>query len=176
MSCSASVYQEVEQHTVSRSTRCTRLRAIYVVGLRLLSHLQRIGNTNSHELPVELLLCLASYSNIADRWTTQASYLEASTKLEECLVKMEDKPTRIHALLAKLLHENVKPAFAKSKNSAVTPAGRKAISALAPKFEASIDEINLKPWKYRQVHIVTVFEWILKQLDVRLPPLCSDTR
>ena len=175
-SFSASVYQEVEQHTVSRSRRCTRLRAIYAVGLRLLSHLQRVGDTHSHELSVELLLCLASYTNIEDPWTTQTSYLEASTYLEHCLVRIEDRPTRIQALLTKLLHENVKPAFAKSKNSAVTPAGRKAISALAPKLEASIDEIKLKPWKYSQVYIVTVFEWILRQLDVRLPLPCPDTQ
>lgn len=91
-------------------------------------------------------------------------------------MRIEDRPTRIQTLLTKLLHENVKPAFAKSKNSAVTPAGRKAISALPPKLEASIDEIKLKPWKYSQVYIVTVFEWILRHLDVRLPLPCPDTQ
>ncbi|KAL8793699.1 MAG: hypothetical protein Q9195_003748 [Heterodermia aff. obscurata] len=76
------------------------------------------------------------------------------------------EPGNFQTLLTNLLREHVKPAFVKSNNSAITPAGRKAIIALPPRFEASIDETKSKPWKYGQVYLITVFEWILEQLDL----------
>ena len=69
-------------------------------------------------------------------------------------------------LATDLLKEKIKPLFAKSKNPAITAAGRKAISPLPVPIEHSIDESELKPWKCRDVYIVTVFEWALRQLDV----------
>jgi len=68
-----------------------------------------------------------------------------------------------------LLRERIKPLFAKSKNPAVTPAGRKAITPLPVPIEHGVDEVEIKPWKYGDCYIVTVFEWVLQQLDVCSP-------
>ena len=143
------------------------LCAIYVVGIRLLSHLRRIGDAHGNEVNSELLTCLSSFTCAEDPWTKQASQTEASSLLVHYITSFASKTEGSQPLLANLLRDIIKPAFAKSKNSAITPAGRKAISTLPPKIEASIDETKLKPWKYDQVYIVTVFDWVLKQLDVR---------
>jgi len=68
-----------------------------------------------------------------------------------------------------LLRERIKPLFAKSKNSAITPAGRKAITPLPVPIQHGVDEEVLKPWKYGDCYIVTVLEWVLQQLDVCSP-------
>lgn len=146
----------------------TRLRAFYASGIRLLSHLRRCTNISDYKATPELVTCLSSFTHAEDPWTNQASRSEASELLVHYTKTLASEPGRLRTLVSKLLRENVRPAFAKSKNSAITPAGRRAISALPPKFEASIDETKLKPWKYGQNYIVAVFEWILQQLDVRL--------
>ena len=156
-----------EQDVKLQSQKRAGLCAIYVVGIRLLSHLRRIGDAHGNEATLELITCLSSFTRAEDPWTTQASQAEASGLLVYCIRTFASKTEGSQPLLANLLREVVKPAFATSKNPAITPAGRKAISTLPPKMEASIDETKLKPWKYDQVYIVTVFDWVLKYLDVR---------
>ena len=113
------------------------------------------------------MICLASFTRANDPWTSHVSLAEASSLLGVYVKMSKAEPGRFQALLTNLLCEYVKPAFVKSKNSAITPAGRKAITALPPRLEASIDETKSKPWKYGQIYLITVFEWILGQLDVR---------
>ena len=158
---------ESEQDPISTPGDHARLRVLYATGLRLLLHLQGIEHSYGHELPTELMICLASFTHADDPWTSQISLVEASTLLGVYVKMSKAEPGRFQTLLTNLLREHVKPAFAKSKNLAITPAGRKAITALPPKLEASIDEPKSKPWKYGQVYLITVFEWILGQLDVR---------
>ena len=155
--------QDVKLESQERAVLC----AIYVVGIRLLSHLRRIGDAHGNEATPELITCLSSFTHVEDPWTNQASQTEASDLLVHYKRTFTSKTEESLPLLTKLLTDIVKPAFTKSKNSAITPAGRKAISTLPPRIEASIDESKLKPWKYDQVYIVTVFDWVLKQLDVR---------
>ena len=77
-------------------------------------------------------------------------------------------PDHLPDLLHHLLQERVKPIFAKSKNPAITPQGRKAIDPLPTNDTMHSDlDIESKPWKYRVVYIVTVFRWILMHLNVR---------
>ena len=112
---------------------------------------------------------LATFSEPQDPWTTEESHSESKEMLRESTFEPLDETER-NSLLARLLREKVKPSFAKSKNADVTKAGRKAIAPLPLPMEHSIDERELKAWKYRDVHIVTVFDWVLKQLDVELRP------
>ena len=140
---------------------------MYAAGLRLLSNLQNFDECN-REASLELVVCLSSFTHAEDPWTNQASHSEASDLLKDYIKTLTSEPGKVQTLLTDLLREIVKPAFAKSKSSAITPAGRKAISALAPTFEPSIDETTIKPWKYGQIYIVTVLEWTLSHLDVRL--------
>lgn len=76
-------------------------------------------------------------------------------------------PENISGVLHALLHERIKPLFARSKNPAVTQQGRKAIDPLPVNATAHSDiDVEAKPWKYRDMYIVTVFRWVLKHLDV----------
>ena len=113
------------------------------------------------------MICLAAFTHADDPWTSQISFAEASSLLGVYVKMSRVEPGRFQTLLTNLLREHVKPAFVKSKNLAITAAGRKAINALPPGLEASIDESKSKPWKYGQVYLITVFEWILGQLNVR---------
>lgn len=160
---------ELEQDPISTSGDQARLRVLYETGLRLLLHLRRIEDSYGHELPAGVMICLASFTHADDPWTSQISLAEASSLLGVYVKMLKAEPGQFQTLLTNLLREHVKPAFVKSKTSAITPAGRKAMIALPPRHEASIDETKSKPWKYGQVYIITVFEWILGQLDVRLP-------
>ena len=156
-----------EQDVKLESQKRAGLCAIYVIGIRLLAHLRSIGDAYENKVTPELITCLSSFTNTEDPWTNQASQAEASALLVHYIRTFASKTGDSRPLLANMLRDIVKPAFAKSKNSAITPAGRKAIFTLPRKIEASIDEARLKPWKYDQVYVVTVFDWVLKQLDVR---------
>ena len=116
---------------------------------------------------VEFFQALASFTQSRDSWTTEALKIQADNLLQRSIKLLRHECDSIEALLSRLLREKVKPLFAKSKNPNVTEAGRKNISPLPVPVEHSIDEIALKPWKYQDVYIVAVFEWILNQLNVR---------
>ena len=137
------------------------------VGLRLLSHLWKLEDEDGDKPLTDLIMCFICFSRTEDPWTTQASSTEALNWLQGFVTAQDAKRTDFQYLLTDLLRNYVKPAFVRSKNSTVTPAGRKAISSLPPKIEASIDEKNTKPWKNDQIYILSVFEWILAQLNVR---------
>ena len=160
-------HRESEQDPISLSGDHAKLRILYATGLRLLLHLRRIEDSYGHELPTEVVICLAAFTRADDPWTSRISLAEASSLLRAYVEMSQVEPSQFQTLLTNLLREHVKPAFVRSKNSAVTPAGRKAITALPPRLEASIDETKSKPWKYGQLYLITVFEWILGQLDVR---------
>ena len=140
---------------------------MYEACLRLISHLQELDVPSIEESPVDLFLALASFTHPEDSWTTQASYEQANDLLYIYLKPLRTNPEKLETLLTSLLREKVKVLFSKSKNPSITEAGRKAIFPLPAPMEHSIDETDIKPWKYRDIYIVTVFEWILKHLDVR---------
>lgn len=133
-----------------------------VKGLGLLSHLQKEFPLSKEEPTIDLFACLASYSNTSDSWTSLEARNSAQYLLED-YVSSECLP----ATLTDLLTERVKPLFAKSKNPAITPQGRKAIDPRPNNDNAHSDlDAEAKPWKYQDVYIVTVFQWILGQLYV----------
>lgn len=89
--------------------------------------------------------------------------MEEAQSLAEGSVVRENISGVLHALL----EERIKPLFARSKNPAVTQQGRKAIDPLPINATAHSDmDVEAKPWKYRDMYIVTVFQWVLKHLDV----------
>ena len=139
------------------------LCVFYEACLGLLANLLDIAPLRDDDSTLELVQALASFTELRDPWTTDACKDLADSLLEQCIKSSQN----VQAFIIRLLREKVKPLFAKSKNPNVTEAGRKAISPLPVPIEHSIDETALKPWKYRDVYIVTVFEWSLKYLDVR---------
>lgn len=131
-------------------------------GLLLLSHLQKLAPLSSHESRTAVYTCLASFSDDSDPWTSSQAGDLARSLAEEIIV-----PEKISEVLHALLQEKIRPLFAKVKNPAVTQQGRKAIDPLPIDTTAHSDmDVEAKPWKYRDMYIVTVFQWVLKHLDV----------
>ena len=158
--------QMIEDNSQSRDSERRRLRAFYETCLQLLSHLCGPHLLSVDEFVVDLILALASFTRAEDPWTARGSYEYANILLDKYLKPLRSTSERFGTLLTNLLRDKVKPLFTRSQNPAVTAAGRKAISPLPVPIEHSIDETDMKPWKYRDAYIVTVFEWILQQLDV----------
>lgn len=131
--------------------------------------MQSVAPSATEELETDLVLALASFTYAFDPWTTPASYSLANALLAIYVPPLRADASRFAALLDGLLRERVKPLFAKAKNPVITPAGRKAITPLPVAMEWSGDEVEMKPWKYGDCYVVTVFEWVLKQLDVCSP-------
>lgn len=131
-------------------------------GLSILSHLQKLAPFSSNESSIALYTCLASFSDDSDPWTSSKATEEARSLAEDSVVS-ENIPGVLHALL----QERIKPLFARSKNPAVTQQGRKAIDPLPINATVHSDmDVEAKPWKYRDMYIVTVYQWVLKRLDV----------
>lgn len=159
-----------ETETPSSATERQRLQALYEVALTLLSHLQQIISPPREDLIIDYALTLACFMNTSDPWTTPASCEHANNLWWTIIDSFNDHNKKdLQTLLAIILRDKIKPLFAKSKNPAITPAGRKAISPLPAPIEHSMDEAAQTPWKYRDVYIVTVFEWVVLRLDVLIP-------
>ena len=133
-------------------------------GVLCLSHLQNLIPLSKDEDQdlIAVYTCLTAFFNPTDRWTCRRVFEETSRLLERLVPLLEG--IELTDLLGQLLRERIKPAFAKSKNPKVTPQGRKAIDPLPSSVATIDDDAELKPWKYRDVHIPTVFSWILGRL------------
>lgn len=63
-----------------------------------------------------------------------------------------------------ILRERIRPLFAKTKNPAITSAGRKNFHPQTlPRFGASDPDASAKPWKNADVYVGAVLAWILSQ-------------
>lgn len=132
-------------------------------GILLLAHLQKIQPPSEDKHVVTILACLASFTDSNDPWTSPEARDHACFLSEAYAAS-----TNLSTILTGLLQERVKPLFAKTKNSAITQQGRKAINPLPSAATAHSDlDGEAKPWKYRDAYIVTAFQWVLNHLDVR---------
>ena len=135
-------------------------------GLRILRHLHVISSILHINPSLELISCLATFSDQQDVWTSKECALEANTTLSTTVPGFAGDADGLQQLLSALLEQKVRPLFAKSKNPAVTDQARKAIQSLSVPTEFNEQETENKPWKYADVYIVTVFRWIVNQLQV----------
>lgn len=143
-----------------------RLRAMYLTGLRLLSHLQNLLAFEVTDSTAEYIMCLASFTDKRDPWTSPEAFSEANLLLGRYFKVIKSRPKDSHMLLTTLLQENIKPLFVASRSKEITEQGRKAVSPLPGAFVSSDLEATEKPWKFRDVYVVTVVKWVLEQLDV----------
>ena len=132
-------------------------------GILLLARLQQIQPPSENEHVLPILACLASFTDLNDPWTCSKARDHAHSLLENYLAS-----ENISTALTALLQERIKPLFAKTKNAAITQQGRRAIDPLSSSATAHSDlDGEAKPWKYRDAYSVTIFQWVLKHLDVR---------
>lgn len=142
-------------------------RAIATVGLRLLSNLHSTVPQLQRNPSLDFVTCLALFTDETDPWTTLDAFNDAHHLLIGCECSCNDNaPRHARDLIRRLLEQRVKPLFARTKNPSITKQGRKAISSLPASTDFSETEVEVKPWKFQGIHIITVFRWILAQLDV----------
>ncbi|MCJ1385354.1 hypothetical protein MMC17_008476 [Xylographa soralifera] len=137
-----------------------------VAGLRLLSHLQRLVPRLYENPALDVVTSLASFTDPRDPWTRPEASEAASSLLGDLLHRGSTiNPKFLSKLLASLLQDRVKASFGKTNNSTITEQGRKTNYRLPGAADFSDSEVELKPWKFRDVYILTVFKWILGKLD-----------
>ena len=140
-----------------------KFHATSLSGIQLLSHLQKLEPFLKDESVVAILTCLASFTDLSDPWTDSKARDHAYSLSEGYAAS-----GNLSSILTGLLRERIKPLFAKTKNPAITEQGRKAIDPLPSATTAHSDlDGEAKPWKYRDSYIATVFQWVLRHLDVR---------
>ncbi|OKP13357.1 hypothetical protein PENSUB_959 [Penicillium subrubescens] len=67
-------------------------------------------------------------------------------------------------LIARLLKEKIRPLFTKAKNPAITSEGRKNFHPVPlTRFDGSVLDDEMKPWKVRDVYATRVLEWIISR-------------
>lgn len=70
-------------------------------------------------------------------------------------------------LIARLLKERIRPLFTKAKNPAITSEGRKNFHPRPlTRFDGSILDDEMKPWKIRDVYATRVLGWIISRYKV----------
>ena len=131
-------------------------------GLVVLSHVRRLVPTLHESSDTVLLTCLAAFSDEKDPWNSSSAQQEASSLIEDYT-----RSDHLSIVLTSILQERIKPLFSRTGNPAITPQGRKAINPRPSNIAMHTDiDAEVKPWKFRDVYIVTVFRWVLQFLDV----------
>lgn len=109
-----------------------------------------------------VVTCLAAFSDENDPWNSPSAQQQASDLIEDYT-----RSGRLPAMLTSILQERIKPLFSRTRNPAITPQGRKAINLRPSNIAMHTDlDAEVKPWKFRDVYIVTIFRWVLQFLDV----------
>ncbi|PGH03326.1 hypothetical protein AJ79_07404 [Helicocarpus griseus UAMH5409] len=135
------------------------------VGVSVIELLNLISPINELELDdaVDIVTALAALTCKKDPWTTERAYDKASTILEnyESFLRSSSKG-ELSTVLEVILTKKVKPLFSKTKTPAVTAAGRKNVHPVPqPRFDPSIFDPESKPWKFKDVYVVTVLSWVI---------------
>ena len=131
-------------------------------GLILLSHLRRLVPPLQDGPDAAVLTCLAAFNDKNDPWNSPSAQQQASNLIEDYT-----RSSHLPVMLTSILQERIKPLFSRTGNPAITPQGRKAINPRPSNIAMHSDiDAEVKPWKFRDVYIVTVFRWVLHHLNV----------
>ncbi|RDW69699.1 hypothetical protein BP6252_08719 [Coleophoma cylindrospora] len=132
-------------------------------GLDAITNLIQLNTQVALKLENQVLLSLIAFTDKRDVWTSQKSLSNAQAILSRCSEQIKSK----EFLVDFLLKETIRPLFSKSKPAAITSTGRKAMPTSAPprRFEtADMDPAN-KPWKFKDLWAITVFNWIVDHTE-----------
>jgi hypothetical protein len=115
-----------------------------------------------------IIIALASFTCKEDPWTTQEAYACSTALLD----KFASEPSAsFWPVIDKVLKERIRPLFAKTRNPAITSAGRKNFHPVPlPRFDAGILDQETKPWKNHDVYATTILSWTTRQYKVCPPP------
>jgi hypothetical protein len=151
---------ENEPATIAKSIFLTQRLARD--GFECLAILQTLYSSPPEALDQNILLAIIAYSS-RDPWTT-AEIAEIATNLSSAYADQISSPQFVVNFI---LQGFIRPLFSKSRPSTVTETGRKAIASSEPlkRFDVEAEKRD-KPWKYRDVYVVTVLEWAVQNASV----------
>lgn len=118
----------------------------------------------------EVLLGLLAFTQLGDTWNSKPAYRISMDALNCQPQEVFTEAFTVNYVLKRFL----RPLFATSTPPAITPQGRKAPNEnLGNRIAeaSSIPDPISKPWKFRDIHSVTVFRWVVNRADVRSVPL-----
>lgn len=115
------------------------------------------------ENAADILLAGACFANKQNPWATSDSY-NAASMLMNVWVQDTRRGNTFWPAIDFILKERIRPLFAKTKNPAITSAGRKNFHPQTlPRFGASDLDTSTKPWKTTDIYVGAVLSWILSQ-------------
>ncbi|OJZ87769.1 hypothetical protein ASPFODRAFT_60129 [Aspergillus luchuensis CBS 106.47] len=119
-----------------------------------------------------IILALASFTSEADPWTTAESHTASIAILERFRTSPRTPEASFWAVLETILKDRIRPLFTRTRNPAITAAGRKDMHPIPlPRFDTSILDPESKPWRSSDIYATTVFAWVLRQyqaLDINI--------
>lgn len=115
------------------------------------------------ENAADILLAGACFTNKQNPWATSDSY-NAASMLMNVWVQDTRRGNTFWPAIDFILRERIRPLFAKTKNPAISSAGRKNFHPQTlPRFGASDLDASTKPWKTTDIYVGAVLSWILSQ-------------
>lgn len=117
----------------------------------------------------EVLLGLLAFTQLDDTWNSKPAYGISMDALNSQSQEVLTEAFTVNYVLRRFLRR----LFATSTPPTITSQGRKAPNEnLGNRIAeaASIPDAISKPWKFRDIHSVTVFKWVVNRADVRLEP------
>lgn len=128
-----------------------------------------LSSTQPPDLDPQILLSLLAFTNARDPWTIPSTLTSAKSLLS----KHSGQLSSADFVIKFLIQSFIRPLFSKSKPSAITSTGRKAMETSAPPKKIDFNELDQssKPWKYDAVYAVTVFGWAAENVSVSYVPI-----
>ncbi|CCC11066.1 unnamed protein product [Sordaria macrospora k-hell] len=118
----------------------------------------------------DVLLTLIAYTNPGEEWTTPDLAARATLLLKQHFDSFEESSSKKQDFITTtVLPSYLRPLFSKSSpQSSITPSGRPSAYGANPDARPSglpDDSSATKPWKFVDLHAVTVFEWTVSEAD-----------
>ena len=133
-----------------------------IVATRLMNHLCLQLPELIAKPSLGLVTGAATFTDVRDLWTTH----EASENALQLLSTICESEKKTQCLLIEVLKIRIKPLFQKAKNPTITEQARKAVYRTIHLVERVDADDEMKPWKFQNFYILTVFRWILSRLSV----------
>lgn len=142
-------------------------------GIYIISYLVKIIDISEVDGAVRIITCLAAFTEDGDPWTTTQAFEKATVILKSHESTITGRNGNIFQTLEYILKDTVKPLFSKTRNPAITAAGRKNLHPIPqPRFDPGLFDPETKPWKTRDIYVITLLSWIISKYSVRFNLLC----
>lgn len=144
-----------------------RARTGSSVAIRLLVGLDWIFPISEVASSQAVIVSLAAFTDERDPWVTLSSFQTAILLLKKYVEDTRQSDGSLGLLIRAILEQKIRPLFARTKNPAITSQGRRSIRLVHGGYDPSAQDPETKPWKFRHIYIVSVFRWVLQNIDVR---------